>query len=378
LSYNSEEAVLKDGDSEVHEKPSGAKKPEITRFKTYYSVPENLPELDGRIEAILYSFYSVAHDAVLERLAILVRAVVDRVERSIYDPYVGCAIYRKACQILSERDIDPWELAEGNAVAEAFHQDAYDGLPGVDEYEPYTSLALIKLLARAVIDARVVADEMLSGSFSTYNRERVTMAGLLGDARFIPYLEGILKSWNYPDPPRHVLSALGQIATPKAVRVLRGWLKGDDETSAAAVEALEHASTKEALEALTDFKATGDYPAILDVAIANVKEGLGGLLKMARSKNPTVRAGAMDRLSGIKEPRAVLTLAEALEDHTPVSSYWGEKDYTVAEIACCALDYYGRAYLRKILSDDVFNEYRKISRRLRYGRKDDGEWRAEG
>jgi len=353
--------------------PGGPKKPEVTRFKTLYSMPENLPVLDDRIEEALYSINEFEAGTVLKQLAKLVLLIIDRIERSIYDPYVGCAIYRKACQLLSAHDIDPWELSLGNPITEAFHQDSYDGLPGVDEYEPFTSLALIKLLARAVIDSNAVADEMLSGAYSVYNRERVTMAGLLADERFIPYLKGILDGWRYKEPPMHLLGALGQIATPMSVEIIRKWLTGDNISSLAALEALEHASTPEALKALEEFSKSSEYPAVISVAIAHVKNGISGLLEMAGSRNPDIRAGALDRMGGVKDPRAVRALSEALGDNSPVNSFMGAKDYTVSEVACLALDYYGRAYLRKTLPEDSFEEYRSISRNLRDSRRED-DW----
>lgn len=349
-------------------------RPEMTRFRTYYTVPDLPANLDTQVTALIASFATVRPEHVLQRLAVLALAIVDRVERSIYDSQIGCAIYRKACQILFERDMDPWELCVDNTIAEAFHQDAYDGLPGVDEYDPFTSLGLIRLMARAVIDRKEVIEEMLSGSFHTYNRERVAMAGILTDGRFVPYLAEVLENWKYPDPPRQVLGALGQIGTGEAVAVIRKYLKGDDETTVSAIEALEHANNTEALEALYSLKNTGSFPPELDVAIANIAEGIGGLLRMARSGDPKIRGRAMERLGGLKDPRAVLTLADALEDAAPVAAYDDGREYTVAEVACNALDYYGRAYLRRILPEELFNKFKTMMRRLRYERDGSEGW----
>ena len=349
-------------------------KPELTRFKTYYSVPDVPSELDGQLTTLLASFATVRTGDVLERLAALMLAVIDRVERSIYEPRIACAAYRKACQLLSERDIDPWELAQGDAAAEAFHQDAYDGLPGVDEYEPFTSLTLIKLLARALIDRQEVINEMLSGVYHSFNRERVAVAGLLGDGRFVPYLEGALETWNSPEPPRQVLGALGQISTVDAVTVIKRRLSSDDEeTVLSAIEALEQAGTTGALEALTELRATGSYPPELEVAIANITEGLNGLLRMARARDAKLRAGALERLGGLKDTRAVLALAEGLEDMTPVMTYPDGHHLTVADIACTALDYYGRAYLRGILPETLFDKFRTMIRKMRHN-EEHGEW----
>jgi len=349
----------------VPDKTRGPIRPEITRFKTYYSVPDNLPELDSRLTALVESFVSVPRNSVLGLLARLVARIADCVERSIYDPWIGCAIYRKACQVLSERDIDPWELALGDPVAEALHHDAYDGLPGIDESDPFTSLALIKLLARAVVEREAVIQEMISGVFHSYSRERVAMAGLLQDARFVPYLENLLEGWNHPHPPRQALGALGQIATREAVSLIAGWLRGNDETTVAAVEALEQAGTPEALEALRNFRQQGEYPPELDVAVANIREGLEGLVRMAQSSNPLIRAGALDRLGGLKDPHAVRILGEALDDKSSAGVHEDGRDYTIAEVACAALNYYGRAYLRRYLSDKAFDKYNKLTREMR-------------